>query len=355
MPCYHPLYARHLTDPHIINPKTGKGRLVFLHDRDLDRVLGPSGEVLDPSVMLIPCGKCIGCRLEYSRQWANRLMLELPYHPPETCWFLTLTYNDWHLPLVDSVDPATGEFIQLAALSKRDIQLWLKRLRKAYPEFPIRYYIAGEYGAKTSRPHYHAIVFGLPLDDLCLYQSSEDGNNYYISPKLQKTWSAPTDVSRLPRKGSDTPLAWIGRIIITRVTWDTCAYTARYAAGKQLHSLDTFFQDYGLPPPFCLMSRRPGIGKQWYLDHPESLEHEFISLATREKGLKFPPPKYFSYLQALDDPDAAEVRKSQRRALAQATAANPLRGLSGIGLDHYREIQERAHEARAKQLQRSDF
>ena len=111
----------------------------------------------------IPCGKCIGCRLDYSRDWANRMMLEASYH--EQNYFITLTYDDLHVPKSYYPCPETGEALPSLTLSKRDVQLFLKRLRKLTGQ-QFRYYLCGEYGSTTHRPHYHLIVFGLVLDDL---------------------------------------------------------------------------------------------------------------------------------------------------------------------------------------------
>ena len=139
----------------------------------------------------IPCGKCIGCRLEYSRQWANRCMLELQYH--DSAYFVTLTYNEEHVP-------RTGLHGEMS-LRKRDFQLFMKRLRKKYSDDRIRFYAAGEYGTTTQRPHYHAILFGLHLDDLQVYKS-KDSYKYFTSPGLQRVWSVVES-----SKGSITPLA----------------------------------------------------------------------------------------------------------------------------------------------------
>lgn len=98
----------------------------------------------------IPCGKCLECRLEYSRQWANRCMLEAQDHE-ENC-FITLTYDDPHLPRVDDVDPETGEIVQYKTLVKTDLQLFIKRLRKKLGgDCKVRYFAAGEYGTESLR------------------------------------------------------------------------------------------------------------------------------------------------------------------------------------------------------------
>ena len=134
----------------------------------------------------IPCGKCIGCRLDYTRDWANRMMLEASYH--EQNYFITLTYDDTHVPKSYYACPETGEALPSLTLSKRDIQLFLKRLRKLTGQ-SFRYYLCGEYGSNTHRPHYHLIVFGLNLDDLKPLKQM-DGWKYYTSATIERA-SAP--------------------------------------------------------------------------------------------------------------------------------------------------------------------
>ena len=79
----------------------------------------------------IPCGKCVGCLLDRSRDWATRCMLEAKDH--EHNCFITLTYNDDHLPdKREMINDLTGEISEspFRTLQKRDFQLFMKRLRK---------------------------------------------------------------------------------------------------------------------------------------------------------------------------------------------------------------------------------
>ena len=92
----------------------------------------------------IPCGRCVGCRLERSRQWSVRIMHESQLHAENS--FITLTYDDAHVPSDYS-------------LRYPDFQKFMKRLRK-HTGLPIRYYMCGEYGETFSRPHFHSCIFG---------------------------------------------------------------------------------------------------------------------------------------------------------------------------------------------------
>lgn len=99
---------------------------------------------------LVPCGKCVGCRKNRANAWSFRLKSHMS--TAKGAMFLTLTYNNEHLPI--------NRFGK-ATLVKRDLQLFMKRLRKKYPDRKLSYYACGEYGGRTKRPHYHMILFGL--------------------------------------------------------------------------------------------------------------------------------------------------------------------------------------------------
>ena len=169
----------------------------------------------------VPCGKCIGCKLDKSADWATRCMVEASLHSDN--WFLTLTYNDESLP-------------EDGKVSKRDIQLFNKRLRAAYGD-GIRFFLCGEYGESFLRPHYHGIYFNLHLDDLKPVSRNFDGNLYYSSKKLERIWSK-------------------GFVLIGAVSFRSAGYVARY-------SMKGFKEDNGDFRPFLLMSRNPGIGHDW--------------------------------------------------------------------------------------------
>nr|WAE43347.1 MAG: replication initiator protein [Microviridae sp.] len=99
--------------------------------------------------LLVPCGKCVACRKKKAYEWSVRCVHELTAHKDAV--FVTLTYNDRHIP-------------DYGSLCKRDLQLFFKRLRKSIEPIRIRYFACGEYGERTRRPHYHAIIFGLGLN-----------------------------------------------------------------------------------------------------------------------------------------------------------------------------------------------
>lgn len=154
-----------------------------------------------------PCGQCLPCRINKRRVWTHRMMLESFCHA-DAC-FVTLTYDPEHLPVG-------------ATLVKRDLQLFLKRLRKALDPIKIRYYAAGEYGEHTKRPHYHLALFGIGSE---------------FTELINCCWSR-------------------GLVHIGELTHDSAQYIAGYVTKKIVKKEDL----HGRTPEFAVMSRRPGIG-----------------------------------------------------------------------------------------------
>ena len=183
MTCYTPLQGWRSAIPN----SNGKYPITF--DRHLANPLMP----LD-----LPCGHCIGCRLAYSKEWAIRCMHEASMH--ESNYFITLTYSPEFLPANLSLD-------------KRVFTLFMKKLRKKFGE-GIRFYMCGEYGDKQGRPHYHAILFNIKFDDLKFYKKNKDGSILYNSETLSNLWG-------------------YGYAVVGNVTFESCAYVARYIVKKQ--------------------------------------------------------------------------------------------------------------------------
>lgn len=352
MPCYHPLKAFEIG-----KTETGKRKMkVVSYDVEMVYQMVPGGpwycsgcidrlsafRVLTHFVE-IPCGRCIGCRLERSRQWANRCLLELQYH--DSAYFVTLTYNDGHVPVSYYGQSDTGECQPSLTLKKRDFQLFMKRLRKAFPDDKIRFFACGEYGPQTFRPHYHVILFGLHLDDLQLFSRSEQGFNYYTSASLQRCWSV--------RVSPDVGYEPIGHVLVANVTWETCAYTARYITKKLTGPEAEFYSNVNIEPPWSLMSRKPGIGRQYYDDHPDLYDYEYINVSTPAGGRKFRPPKYFDKLYDFDEPEkSAEMRKIRQQMAEEAKKAK----LEQTSLSYLEllQVEENAKLNSAKKLIRED-
>lgn len=213
MPCYHPLEAF----------QTASGDVVFSE-------LGRHGDIV--RTLALPCGQCVGCRLERSRRWAVRCVHESQMHK-HNC-FVTLTYS--------SDD-------QLS-LCYRHVQLFLKRLRRRW-RTKVRFFCAGEYGENLARPHYHLCLFGIQFPDLVLH-SRRDGIRLYRSAILEDLWPH-------------------GFSSVGELTFESAAYAARYivdkingdAAVDHYRHVDVDGVVTQLEPEFCHMSLKPGIGFTW--------------------------------------------------------------------------------------------
>lgn len=220
----------------------------------------------------IPCGKCLPCRLNKSRDWSLRCMLEATYH--EDNYYLTLTYDDDHLTRNELLDPITGEIYPspLCTLVKKDMQDFWKRLRRRTGQ-DIRYLMCGEYGDKGHRPHYHAIVFGLKLTDLEIYKQNFQGDLLYTSFFLNSVWKK-------------------GFVVVGDVTISSCNYVARYVTKKLYGKLaERAYDDNGIVPPYNAASNRPGLAYQFYLDNKDKIGmYDSIVLATDSGGKLFKPP-----------------------------------------------------------------
>lgn len=343
MTCYHPIPAL------IVGKKpNGKNDLVFLPfnpllDNEKEGKIffkyfsdGKENVGFYKDVILIPCGKCIGCRLNYSRQWADRCLLELQYH--DSAFFATLTYDEEHVPKHYYVRNDDGELGTSLSLEKRDFQLFMKRLRKHFPDDNIRYYACGEYGSSTFRPHYHAIIYGLHLNDLVPVIKSKLGYQYYNSLSFQKCWS---DKDGKP----------LGFAVLGEVTWETCAYTARYILKKKYRHEAVFYETRNLVPEFTLMSRRPGIAYQFYKDNPDIYDYEHFTVETPSGGRKMYPSRYFDNLFDVDSPDRFEEIKQKRKKFAQFRFEKELENTS-LYSDEYRELKEDVKINQIKSLRR---
>lgn len=138
----------------------------------------------------VPCNHCVGCLEDMQKEWACRMFDELKSMPQRPAVFVTLTYNDEHLP-TEEVNENTGEVFKYPSVVKRDIQLFIKRLRKSidtkikkgnYKGYkgPIKYFITSEYGPETHRPHYHGIIYGLNKNRVAYDLINDSWQNGFI-------------------------------------------------------------------------------------------------------------------------------------------------------------------------------
>ena len=244
--------------------------------------------------ILIPCGQCMGCRLQHSLEWAVRLEHESTLHPHSV--FLTLTYNDDELP--DSDRFLGGN------LHYKDLQDFWKRLRKNSGQ-KLRYYSAGEYGDQTKRAHFHAIVFGYLPGDLQLYKVHR-GHYLFLSEFLTKTWGH-------------------GYVVVAPVTFETCAYVARYVLKKRRKSMQDYESYYyGREPEKALMSRRPGIARDFVEKYLSDIYPSDIVICSDGKR-KLRPPKYYDKIYDNVDHEALKALKDQRKNYIKQKDVDPQR------------------------------
>lgn len=225
----------------------------------------------------VPCGRCVGCLLERGRNWTIRIMHEAQMHRENS--FLTLTYRDEEL--------SYGRL--QATLVKVDLQRFWKRLRKEVP-CAIRYFACGEYGEQRSRPHYHACVFGFDFPDKTLL-SSKNGNDLYHSDLLDNVWTH-------------------GHCSVGSLTAGSAAYVARYILGKSFGKERVFYERQGIEPEFVVMSRRPGIGAEWFEKYSGDIYP--ADRVVSEDGSKSKPPRYYDELRKKDFPKEIEAIKLER-------------------------------------------
>lgn len=276
---------------------------------------------MDNSQIEVPCGGCVGCRIDRSRQWTIRLLHESKLH--ELKCFLTLTYDDLHLPPDGS-------------LNKKHVQDFLKRLRRRHarsnPGSKVRYFMCGEYGDQLSRPHYHMILFGCDFSDKRLHSKGSCGDNLYTSDLLNDIWSH-------------------GYCLIGSVTEQSCGYVSRYIMKKingdlaeshyrRINSATGEYVD--LLPEYNAMSLKPGIGLDFYAKYQSDFYPRDNSCMA---GKLFPVPKYYDRQLEKSNPSLlAELKDSRvERSLKLQSENTPSR----------LRVREEVLKAKLAQLKRS--
>lgn len=308
-----------------------------------DAILARKEDIIE-----LPCGHCIGCRQAQSKEWSNRLFLESLYH--DTCYFITLTYCDEYRPYVYGTDTSTGEAnVFMSSLNKKHAQDFIKRLRYYHPDDRIRYYLAGEYGDATGLCHFHAIIFGLHLKyDLIPAGQSETGQKYYRSPDLEEAWKDPLDRRyniKARELGLDPNL--LGFTSCEPANYYTFKYVSNYVTKKLGVRPNEQYELEGRTPPFSLSSRKPGIGYQWYIDHPDSVFEDKIVLPGPDGALELGIPRYFRKKLREQDPDAADILMQRNLKKSSEMMEAEMSGTDVMYLD-YLKIKENSKLSRNK-------
>lgn len=242
----------------------------------------------------LPCGQCIGCQSDRATKWALRCSHESSRFRNNT--FLTLTYDDDHLPPKGHLEP-------------RDLQLFIKRLRKRAGadlkhatnsgrildtdhRSGIRYFACGEYGTRNQRPHYHALLFNTAFPD-----KRKVGKDAYEADILNELW--PNGKHQF---GEATPAG--------------ASYIAQYTLNKQQKGV---WRER--PEPFLRMSLKPAIGAEWLKRYKRDLAYGYIV----EDGRKHAIPRYYKKLLLREDPEFLEAieTKIQAHSLIPSDHSDP--------------------------------
>jgi hypothetical protein len=283
----------------------------------------------------VPCGKCISCQLDRSKEWATRAVHEAQMHALNC--FITLTYDNENLPENGSLDP-------------EDLRKFLKNLKKKlswrvycvgekytkgknkgktkYKDItyrPIKYLASGEYGSEenTHRPHYHICLFGWEPTDKRFFKYNKRGDPIYISEEISKVWKK-------------------GFITVEELNYNTAAYTARYTLKKvkqygtpevqsEIIDTDTGETNYnpvlwkakeimdGKLPEFIRMSK--GLGKEWYKKYKSDTYKDYLYTGKIKQKI----PRYYDKQLEKENPEKLQQIKEKRReaAIAQREKDKP--------------------------------
>lgn len=235
-------------------------------------------ELKDHREIEIRCGQCIGCRTERRDAWALRCLAESKMHKSNI--FATFTYDE-------EAKPRDG------GLHYEDFQLFMKRYRKAYGQ-PIRFFVAGEYGGQTLRPHWHALLFGVSCDDAVRYNGVYSKRALYSSEKLSAAWGK-------------------GVVTFGEVTFASARYCASYIVSKYGEDDPRYTRvDQGtgevwtVRPEFARMSLKPGLGREWVEKWYKDL-YETGHNAVIVDGAKVRIPRYYDEVMREMRPELMET------------------------------------------------
>lgn len=232
---------------------------------------------------MVACGNCLGCKADRARDWAVRITHETITQTP--AWFVTLTYADQNLPDYHSLDPEHP-------------RAFLKRLRRHYCGRRLSYFLCGEYGEKTKRPHYHAVLCGAPLLDRDS-RPRRNGAAVWHSQLLEDKWEH-------------------GFVDFTSVSYGAAAYVAGYVRKKVRKRDDpTHYSRVDpetgelveLVPEFSSKSRRPALGRTYLEQYWRDIyPRDFVTI----NGSQLNPPRYYDKWMEANHPEIMEEVRYQR-------------------------------------------
>lgn len=293
-------------------------RPLFIPNPDVNK------SIEDYARIAVPCGRCPACIVSQSHEW--RVRLEEEWLHSLSSYFITFTYDDDSVPIEKCTD-SDGNSYFARVVSKRDVQLFLKRLRKRFPENQIRYFIVSEYGPTTYRPHYHGVFFNLPI-----LSDSRENQRALLLREILEIWNR-------------------GSVTIDPVTNGRISYVTKYL------SCVTDVPDY-LPRPFRLMSRRPGIGYQYmeFKDrvdwHRKTLSCYIPSGRFKRRMPRFYKDKIFDDAMKLEIKQNLNLLKDEQIAKDIALAGNYNYSRYESYLIDKRDAFERKYERKFKKTRK---
>ena len=268
----------------------------------------------------IGCGYCWACKLKNSAEWATRIALEAAEH--EHNYWITLTYNEEHLPIYEQFTDGESIFENdgtwNGTLEPEDVTKFINTMRKHYERKPyyhtgIKYFYCGEYGETTGRPHYHMCLFNVPLDQSMFYDFHVDNNHklHWKSKEIEHWWSEHIGENDIP----------IGMVDVTELEWSNAAYTARYTMKKIFNEpkSETEYAKIGKIKEFVRMSKRPGIGMNYFNQNMDKIydTDELVMKTVKGNIGSFKPPKAFDRKFKELHPDQWELITESRRHAAE--------------------------------------
>lgn len=353
--CYYPRYRLPIPEDCNFNPAFKRfgwienSRAFIWDKRELektDRILYHFKKYID-DLQLIPCGQCMECRIKKSKDLAQRALAESLCH--EENYFLTLTYDDEHLPIRNCVSRLTGDVGVYSYLEREHLDKFVKDLRRwidyhcdgsTFMCFPC-----GEYGSETGRAHFHAILFGIPLAKYGNIEVVKDVHfngrtySYLTSPVIEKIWGK-------------------GFITLAEVNYETCAYVSRYVTKKMIGRSEDEYQylcsELGVPPQpreFHGAPKRPGMGLRFYQEHKDEIYK--LDEIILPGGKKLQPCEYYDKKYDLDNPEHLKAIKDARKQRAALSNMNKYFGCTGEQVEASEKVHKEVSERRFKRLKRN--
>lgn len=267
----------------------------------------------------VPCGQCLACLQNRRGSWSFRLNQEL--RDSKSGYFITLTYDNDNLPLKRTLENGetvieklkSSEWLNenpwvkvVPTIYKIDVQLFLKRLRKTLSKMDtpphIKYFIAGEYGSDTHRPHYHGIFFNLP------YENKTVSGSMKLKKLIFDAWN-------------------MGEIDIGEASPASIHYVSGYIMSKDTVPI-------GAELPFSLMSKNPAIGIGYmknYRYHLNKKTYETVQNGNKTKLPRYYIDKIFGVSDKIDISEKNKLLSDEKIEKFESQLIN-----SGINPHHYK-------------------